>query len=83
MPVIVNYDSGFPTRLLKQSRLEKLILDHGHPVFDDKEMIWVFSNGEKYIFKNPWNDNRKVVSFQVVPFNEGDKIIINSINRKD
>lgn len=72
MDVILHYDSGFPTRLVKHHRLAALILRDGQPnAIDGFRLIWTKSVGRfaatwDYRLKNPWpGDTRKLIRVEV------------------
>jgi hypothetical protein len=74
MPVIVSYNEGFDTKLLKFDRLEALVSKHGSPKFDKSRNLWVFADGTTYLFKNPFpGDKRVVTGFSVVPWTDEDR----------
>lgn len=70
MDVILHYDSGFPTRLKKHSRLAQMIRQSGPPVVDGWRLVWVHTVGRfaaswDYFLNNPWpGDKRKLVKVE-------------------
>jgi hypothetical protein len=84
MPVIVKYDNGFDTKLLKADKLEALVSQHGSPTFDTARNLWVFADGTTYLFKNPFpGDRRTVTGFSVVPWTDGDRDLREKLSRPD
>lgn len=62
MPVIVRYESGFDTKLVKAARLEALINEKGEPKFDPARNVWAWEDGTTYVLKQPFaGDKRKMV----------------------
>ena len=73
MSVIVRYDSGFPTKLLKQATLVALLKRDGPPSRIDGDLLtWTGSAGRyaaAWSHRLPgcafWRDGRKVVSIEL------------------
>lgn len=74
MDVILHYDSGHPTRLVKHNRLAALIERDGEPrIVDGWRLVWSlvcgrFAAAWDYKLTNPWpNDNRQLVRVSIKP----------------
>lgn len=84
MPVIVRYESGFDTKLVKAARLEALINEKGEPKFDPARNVWAWEDGTTYVLKQPFaGDKRKIVGLSTVPWTESDEQLRAILSKPD
>jgi hypothetical protein len=82
MAVIVQYDSGYDTRMVRSSKLEAAINEKGEPTFDPTRNLWVFPDGTTHLFKSPYqNERRRVVRLYTVPQTESDRQLAEILGR--
>lgn len=72
MSVVLNYDSGFPTRLDTRPRLESMLLGFGQPIRIDKlSVVWRVCGlgySKEYRYDQSldvWRDGRRITSIRV------------------
>lgn len=84
MPVIVKYDSGFDTKLLKQDKLEALINEKGAPTYNATSAMWEWADGTQYRLTFKWpNEKRKIVGLETVPWTDSDQTLRAALSKPD
>lgn len=84
MPVIVKYESGYDTKLLKADRLEALINEKGPPTYNFGTATWGWADGTEYLLRKPYpGDVRKIIGLETVPWTQADHTLRAALSKPD